>query len=150
MANWVLRMLQKPPQGERSAFGRRESCIRAVIEIAGRPPVHCIVRNFSRGGALLEVPEAIAIDDDLHLVIESHGIATYCDVRHRNGNHIGVRFLNELTEDGVTTLAKPAKEPASDPVSGASLRKSLFGTSPATEEPVLVRSFNGNAVLRQS
>ncbi len=143
-------MLQKLPQGERRAFGRRESCIRAVIEIAGRPPVHCIVRNFSRGGALLEVPESIAIDDDLHLVIETHGIATYCDVRHRNGNHIGVRFLNELSEDGVTTLAKPAKDPAPEPVSGASLRKSLFGTRQPVDEAVIVRSFNGNAVLRQS
>jgi PilZ domain len=143
-------MLQKLPHGEGRAFGRRESCIRAVIEIAGRPPVHCIVRNFSRGGALLEVPETIAIDDDLHLVIETHGIATYCDVRHRNGNHIGVRFLNEMTEERVSILAKAAKEAPPEPVSGAALRKSLFGKAAQTDEPVIVRSFTGNAVLRQS
>lgn len=143
-------MLQKLPDGERRAFGRRDSCIRAVIEIAGRPPVHCIVRNFSRGGALLEVPEAIAINDDLHLVIESHGIATYCDVRHRKGNHIGVRFLNEMTDDGVTALSANAGESSLEPVTGAALRKSLFGTAPQSADPVMVRSFGGNGVLRQS
>lgn len=42
---------------DRRQFGRRESAIHAVAMVGGKPPVHCIVRNVSERGALLEFKE---------------------------------------------------------------------------------------------
>ena len=42
---------------ERRQFGRRKTYVHAVIRARGRPPLLCVMRDVSEGGALLEVPD---------------------------------------------------------------------------------------------
>ena len=139
------------PQHDRRAFGRRESCIRAIVYVSGRPPVHAIVRNYSRGGALLELTEAAPTAETLRLVIESQDIDAMCDVRHRNGTSLGVRFLSEVAVEGLAAAHEPAAAAGAKsvaPVKGGDLRRTIFGTG-EPEEPVIVRRYtNIGAVLR--
>ena len=148
-----------PQASDRRAFGRRDSCIRAVIHVAGRPPVHCIVRNFSRGGAFLELSEPLGVETTLRLVIEQHGIDAMCDVRHQSGINMGVRFLTEVEVDrlaNATAVASAAagavssartgqsSKPAPkvlEPVTGGAVRRTVFG-APAPEEPEIIRTFS--------
>lgn len=141
-------MTRPTAQADRRAFGRRESHIRAVVEVSGRPAVHCIVRNFSRGGALIDLSEPIGIDQDLHLAIDSYDFAAYCDVRHRNGLTIGVSFHQTMDAAGEARLAGQAEaEAVMEKTTGAALRKSLRIGQPEPE-PVIVRPYRGPSILR--
>ncbi len=79
---------------ERRSFGRRQSCVKAVVLIAGRAPVHCIVNNFSEGGAELELLEPIKTPLSFKLRIEAKGVEAICEVRHQKGQIVGVQFLS--------------------------------------------------------
>lgn len=79
---------------ERRSFGRRESSVKAVVLIPGRAPVHCIVTNFSEGGAQLELLEAIKPPLSFKLRIEAKGVEAICELRHHNGQIAGVQFLS--------------------------------------------------------
>ena len=128
---------------DRRVFGRRESCIRAVVYIAGRPPLHCIVRNYSQGGALLELAEPVDVTGHARLVIESQGVDVNCEVRHHNGTGMGVRFLTAVEVDSLAAAATGAQAPPEPmrPVTGAELRRILFG-GPKPDEPIIVRKFS--------
>ena len=122
---------------ERRAFGRRESCVRAVVHVSGRPQVHCIVRNYSEGGALLELAEEVITTKPIRLVVESFGFESVCEIRHVRGNFMGVRFYTAVEIDALIAAATPSAPVAPiEPVSGAELRKRLFGG-----EPVMVREY---------
>ena len=147
-----------PQASERRAFGRRDSCIRAVIHVAGRPPLHCIVRNFSRGGASLELSEPLGVEATLRIVIDQHGVDAMCEVRHQSGVNMGVRFLTEVEVDRLANAtaaatsagavsstrtgqsSKPAPK-VPELVTGCALRRTLFG-APAPEEPEIIRTFS--------
>lgn len=78
---------------EQRAFGRRESRIHAFVHISGRPPEPCIVRNYSDGGALLEIQGRLDIPAAFRLVIESKAVDALCEVRHVNDRLVGVQFV---------------------------------------------------------
>lgn len=129
-------MLRAPHPVERRAFGRRESCIRAVVHIAGRPALYAIVRNYSQGGALIELPEAVDVAGQVRLVIDTHGVDVFCEVRHCNGINMGVRFQTAVAVDSLATAAgAPVELPA--PVAGGELRRTLFGAGKASEDMIL-------------
>jgi hypothetical protein len=134
---------------ERRAFGRRESCIHAVIHVAGRPPLHAIVQNYSEGGALLTLPEPVKTTLPVRLVIESQGIDVVCEVRHSLMTSMGVRFLTAVELDKMAAAENQMRPPApAEPVTIAELRRKLFGVG-EDEEPVIIHrvsSYAGGAL----
>ena len=86
-------------QRDRRAFGRRRSCIHATILIPGRPPAHCIVRNYSSTGALLEVLELVEPHQVFKLRIDRTGDEIECELRHRKLDRIGVKFATKKVGD---------------------------------------------------
>ena len=134
-------MPRLPSMPERRAFGRRESCIRAVLHVAGRPCLHVLVRNYSEGGALLELPEPVATSAHVRLVIESHGLDLVCEVRHSRDPSMGVRFLTGVEVDNLTAPRDTVTAGPPAPLSGSELRRKLFGGD-AEPEVNLVRRFS--------
>ena len=126
-------------QVERRQFGRRESAIHAVAMVGGKPPAHCIVRNYSERGALLEFQEPFVPSFRFRLLIEAKGVDVLCEVRHQGQHGVGVLFVggnaSELIEVRQNMAAPAGSLPQrnSEPVrtatrlSGADLRSSLFG-----------------------
>ena len=58
---------------DRRNFGRRRSCIHAICLVAGRPQAPCVVRNWSRTGALLELNEVIEPSYSIRVRLEATG-----------------------------------------------------------------------------
>jgi PilZ domain len=113
---------------ERREFGRRASCIRAVVHIPGRPVLHCIIRNYSQGGALLELPEPAPFALLVRLVIEQEGVDVECHVTRRFNETLGVRFVSPVAIDRLKAAAKSAAGLPSlgYSTSGGDLRRRLF------------------------
>ena len=84
---------------ERRAFGRRHSCIHAMLFVPGRPPSPCLVRNFSPAGALLETSELVDPPFRVKVRLNSNGRDIECEVRHVRGHRIGVSFIGEGVAD---------------------------------------------------
>jgi hypothetical protein len=137
---------------DRRQFGRRESAIYAVAMIPGRAPAHCIVRNFSERGALLEFHDHIVPPFRFRLVIESKGVDVHCEVRHQGQYGVGVTIVSGSTAGLFEAQQGPAAAPNAVPprsastvaapkLTGADLRNAMFG--PPRVDPV--RTFNPDA-----
>lgn len=75
---------------ERRAFGRRRSCIHAMLLVPGRPPSPCIIRNYSETGALLELNENLEPPFNLRLKIDRTGEVIDCELKHARANRVGI------------------------------------------------------------
>ena len=127
--------------GDRRAFGRRHSCIHAVLYVPGRPASPCLVRNFSESGALLELNERLDPPFRVKLRLDSQGRDIECEVRHCRGNRMGVSFIGDGVADelaralgGLVRSRRPRAPvpPLSLPrVSGSELRRVIFRRKPA-------------------
>ncbi len=92
--------MTKPFAGvERRAFGRRETQEHAVVRIAGRPPLRCVVRNVSQGGALLDFGQDVWLPFQFRLLWEGSKREELCDIKHQNGTRIGVSFVAHEHKD---------------------------------------------------
>lgn len=142
---------------ERRQFGRRESAIHAIAIVGGKPPAHCIVRNYSERGALLEFKEPFVPPFRFRLVIEAKAVDALCEVRHQGLQGLGVMFVggaigglveakhNVPAPAGSLPLKAPdASKPQPRKLTGADLRSSLFGRQldPPKEA---VRTYNPEA-----
>jgi methyl-accepting chemotaxis protein len=78
---------------ERRQFGRRQTYQHGIISLRGRPPLRCVMRDVSDGGAMLEVGQPEWVPARFRLVIEATGLECDCEVVHRTGAGVGVRFL---------------------------------------------------------
>ncbi len=85
-------------QVERRAFGRKNNSDHAIVRVPGRPVVHCQVKNISPAGALLDLGAEVWLPYNFKLVWEANGRSEDCEVRHRNGQYIGVVFVREAAE----------------------------------------------------
>lgn len=81
-------------QRDSRRFGRRRALIHACIINKSGHRIPCIVRNISKGGALLEVDEPLQLPNNLLLRVETDGFEASCDIRHRTSHAIGVNFEN--------------------------------------------------------
>jgi methyl-accepting chemotaxis protein len=79
---------------DRRQFGRRWGMVHGWITVDGRPRMACTVRNFSEGGALLVVEQAMTLPYTFLLDIEAIDFKIGCQARHRQDNRIGVRFIS--------------------------------------------------------
>lgn len=80
-------------QPDRRQFGRRWSEVHGWIQIVGRPRIPAAVCNFSEAGALLRVANALSLPYTFRLAIDAIEFEIGCEVRHRRGDAIGVRFI---------------------------------------------------------
>jgi hypothetical protein len=78
---------------ERRQFGRRPTFQHGWVKIPGRPPLTCVIRNISEGGALLQFDSAPTLPYSFLLDIESFGLTIGCEIRHHYGEKIGVQFV---------------------------------------------------------
>lgn len=78
---------------DRRAFGRRPTNLHAVIHIPRRPPIRCVVKDISEGGALLELAGAASLPMRISLVWDGSGVEARCEVRHVSGTRVGVQFI---------------------------------------------------------
>jgi hypothetical protein len=62
-----------------------------AIEFGGGA-IDCVVRNWSKTGAALEVASPVGIPDRFALVLLADGTPQSCEVIWRKPNRIGVRF----------------------------------------------------------
>jgi hypothetical protein len=58
----------------------------------GSATVECLVRNFSKVGACLEVKGPTSVPDDFKLIIKPENLFRTCKVIWRDGHRIGVSF----------------------------------------------------------
>lgn len=104
-------MLKPPQNAERRQFGRRQSGAHGWIKVRGRPPLPCVVRNISEGGALLEVGATEGLPFRFRVVIESEGIDCDCEARHNYGSSVGVEFVRN--EQRIEPAVRPSTEDVS-------------------------------------
>jgi hypothetical protein len=85
--------MRVPFSAERRQFGRRLTCLHAVIRIRGRADIICTVRNVSEAGALLQVPRPAWLPSRFQLLIEADNKSEReCEIVHRGEITVGVRF----------------------------------------------------------
>ncbi len=85
-------MLKRTDYAEKRQFGRRQTQLRGWIKVAGRPPVTCIVRDLSEGGALIETETETWLPFNFRLTTEDGQVDRHCEIRHQKANRIGVEF----------------------------------------------------------
>jgi hypothetical protein len=90
---------------ERRQFGRRRTCLHAVIVPRGRPGEPCLIRDISLGGALLEVSKPLLLPHRFRLHIEANGLDLECEIARRSDNAVGVRFVGTLSPTCLGALA---------------------------------------------
>lgn len=85
--------LAKAHPVERRQFGRRKTCIHGWVAVDGRVKLPCLVRNVSKGGALLEFDVPKNLPFTFKLVIDSKGFEARCETRHKGPTWMGVEFV---------------------------------------------------------
>lgn len=85
---------------ERRQFGRRQTHVHALISARGRPPVPCLMRDISDGGALLEVAHPEWLPSRFRLLVEAVGFEADCEIVHRDDSAVGVRFATPMPFKG--------------------------------------------------
>ncbi len=83
------------PPHERRKHPRHKGFWRAIVFLPGLTPLHCIIRDISEGGALLEFAVAPRFPNKFRLYIEAHNCEYYCEVRHMSDYGVGVYFLEK-------------------------------------------------------
>ncbi len=73
----------------------------ATIAARGRPPIHCVMRDVSEQGALLEVAHPEWLPTRFHLIVDAFGIKSDCEVVRRTETAVGVRFPNLIALNGL-------------------------------------------------
>lgn len=79
---------------EKRSFGRKEILIPAIAIVSGRTHEACVIRNFSESGALLEFSSHVQTPAQFKLRISEKNAEAICEVQHRSGQQLGVRFLS--------------------------------------------------------
>lgn len=144
----------KPPSSERRQFGRRDSRVHGVCTIPGRAPMHCIVKNLSPAGALIEFNEPIKVPFNFRLRIESRQLDHACHVRHQGQHGVGVTFVDcSGARPGARTDASGKTGATPDPVDASTsvhhghmpdsdLRREMFGDAHDDAAPSPVRDID--------
>ena len=65
---------------------------------------NCLIRNYSNGGAKLQLDTPLLVPDSMDIIIESKKIAFVADVVWRRGNEVGVVFRERIASKGETPL----------------------------------------------
>jgi len=91
---------------EQRRFPRRATFLGASLSHPRIPePVHCIVRNISPDGALLESPLAKFLPLSFWFRLEGDPEPHLCIIAWRSERQIGVEFSQQIIERGVGRAA---------------------------------------------
>ena len=90
-------MSQHSTFSEKRQFGRRPTFQHGWVKIPGRPPLACVLRNMSDGGALLIFDTPQCLPFGFLLDIEGKQQTYGCEVRHHYGVKVGVEFVDVAT-----------------------------------------------------
>ena len=82
---------------ERRQFGRRPTFQHGWVKIPGRPPITCVLRNMSEGGALLMFEQPQCLPYAFIMEVDGTGLTYGCEVRHHYGVKVGVEFVDVAT-----------------------------------------------------
>jgi len=66
--------------------------------------IDCVVRDISEVGAKIRVNGSVAPPDQFSLRVELDAMWVDCEVIWRDGEFLGVRFLNEIKKVATTRL----------------------------------------------
>lgn len=80
------------PGKEHRQSERRPGNFNASILVDGRPAIRCLVKDFSKTGALLLVPSILGVPDQFDLQAPS-GQRRRVEVKWRGRARIGVKFI---------------------------------------------------------
>lgn len=94
---------------DRRAFGRRRTRIHALLLVPGRPPSPCVIRNYSRHGAMIELGEALEPPFKVRLRLYDTSDEFECEVRYVKGGRMGVQFLAAEAGELVAVIAGKAR-----------------------------------------
>ena len=83
---------------DRRSVPRKTVAIPAKVGFRNTPPVHCIVRNVSPMGALLEFSDDLDVPNNFRIIIESELFTADCEVRHNKDRKVGVLFTSNRLE----------------------------------------------------
>ena len=84
---------------ERRLSPRRNAFIAASISHPSQSEhLHCIVRNMSQDGALLELPHAKDLPMSFWLRLEGEATLRLCTVAWRSERQLGVEFSQQIIE----------------------------------------------------
>lgn len=64
-----------------------------MIKMPGRPPLPCVVQDFSQAGALLRCDVPRSLPYHFQLMIEATKTLLACEARHCDATTIGVTFI---------------------------------------------------------
>jgi hypothetical protein len=92
----VFRLLEfstmSRPAHDKRQFGRRCTVIHAMVVLPKDGQVSCIVRNISKGGALLELDQPKNMPVHVRLINSPDRFIAHCEVRHQSDYAVGVFF----------------------------------------------------------
>jgi hypothetical protein len=71
----------------------------------GRSTLNCVIRNQSATGALLALPEPMALASEFPLIIDKHSAGATAHVAWRTGKFVGVAFREEGALDRMRDMA---------------------------------------------
>jgi hypothetical protein len=94
----------------------------------GRSAIDCAVRNFSNGGACIEVTSPLGIPGRFELQLDGEIVTRQCTQRWLAGNRIGVSFDAAGQPDDISDLIRRAQQATTDELTG--LRNRIAAASP--------------------
>ena len=97
----------RPAGIERRTFGRRQTNDHAIVRVPGRPAIRCVIKNISDGGALLEFDAPVSwLPFSFQLTWETGARREDCEIKHHNGNRVGVAFAIRKAEETSRSFVK--------------------------------------------
>ena len=97
----------RPAGIERRSFGRRQTNDHAIVRVPGRPAIRCVIKNVSEGGALLEFDAPVSwLPFSFQLAWETGARREDCEIKHHNGNRVGVAFAIRKAEETSRSFVK--------------------------------------------
>ncbi len=100
---------------EARCFGRRDANHAGWILVPGRARQHCVVRNMSQGGAMLECDRPQTLPMRFELLVEATGAWYACEIRQRSKEAVGVQFVENASISAKASETKPTWRRANRP-----------------------------------
>jgi hypothetical protein len=109
---------------ERRKFPRQRCLFGGRIMInGGKSTMNCVIRNQSRTGALLALPEPMAMPDEFPLIVDKHSAGATAHVAWRTGKLVGVVFRDEGAMDRMKELAAARETSLKQAARAANVRR---------------------------
>jgi len=89
---------------DRRASARDKVLYGGVAEISDNATMDCVVRNFSEGGACVELDASASVPREINLTISRKGRSYLARMIWRHANQIGLAFKTMITDAPASDL----------------------------------------------